>query len=122
MVNLDAIGKALVQEVKKEIVRMGLIDLGNYLNSIGYKISGTKITLFSTVDYAEALEFGTYDFGRLTAEKFPDTAQQAKSLKKKDLPPEAAKALPKGMVAFAPFRRVVYNKRLVESIILNNSI
>lgn len=122
MVNIDAIGKAVVQEIKKEIVRMQLIDIGDFLNSIDYRIEGRTIILSSNVHYAQALEFGTYSFGNITVNTSPGwPASTAKGLKKKDLPPAARKSLPKGMVAFAPFRRVLYNKTLIQNIIRRHS-
>ncbi len=118
MVDIDAIGKAIVQEIKKEIVRMQLIDLGTFLNSITYSVEGSTITFSSNVNYAQALEFGTYSFGNITKDTSPGwPASTAKGYKKKDLSPEDIATLPKGMVAFAPFRRVLYNKTLIKNII-----
>lgn len=119
MIDLNAVAEDIVKEIKKEVVRIELIDTGAYLASINYKIRGSKITLFSTVPYAEALEYGTYDFGRLTRDKFPKTAKQAKNLKKKDMLDSSK--LPPGMVAFAPFRRVLYNNKLLKDIIAKHS-
>ena len=122
MVNINAIGRDVVKEIKKEIVRLQIIDLGDFLNSIDYRVEGKTIILSSDVYYAQALEFGTYSFGSITRDTTPSwPASTVKSLKKKDLTIEARKSLPKGMVAFAPFRRVLYNKSLIREIIKRHS-
>ena len=121
MVNADQIGKEVVREIEKEIIRLGLVFLGDYLDSIGYRIEGKDIVLFSTVPYAPALEFGSYDLGAITTGPSPGwPASTARSLKKKELSAKDRESLPKGMVAFAPFRRVIYNDKLINEIITRN--
>lgn len=106
MADLEGIGKDIVKEIKKQIIKMDLIDFGHFLDSVKYKIENNKILIYSEVDYAEYLEYGTYDFGRITRENFPATPEAAKSMKKKDMDPEAAKKLPLGMCSFDSIRSI----------------
>ena len=122
MPNMKQIGKDIVKEIRKEIIRLGLVDLGDYLASVGFRVEGNTIVLFSDVPYAEALEFGTFDFGAVSSSASPGwPSSQAKSLKKKDLTAKQRAALPSGMVAFSPMRRVIYNDRLIKGIIRKNT-
>ena len=117
MVNLDKLGKALVREVKKQILLMDLVDTGDLLESINYKITSKGLVLFSMVPYAEELEYGTFALKSGSDSDFLSTAAQAKSLKKKDMPSKMRVELPKGMVPFAMFRRVLYNEELMSSLV-----
>lgn len=117
IVNLNAIGSEVVKEIKKEILRMDLVDTGDLLDSIGFRVDGNDIILFSDAEYAPHLEFGTYDFAKASTGSPKWSSATAKGFKKKDLSKEEAKGLPSGMVSFAFFRRVLYNDKLIESII-----
>ena len=101
----NELGKLLVKEIKREIFKMDLYDSGEYVNSIKYSVSGTKIEIYSDVDYSEALEYGTYERVDMSDEQHSNPIPA----KKKDLPIELARKMPKGIGAFAPFRRVLYN-------------
>lgn len=117
MVDLDKLGKALVREIKKQILLMELVDIGDFLDSIDYKKRNNSLYLISEVDYAKELEYGTFALKSRTQTDFPSTAAQAKGMKKKDMTRKARKELPKGMIPFAPFRRVLYNKNLMTKLI-----
>ena len=123
MVTFDAEGFAtdLRKEFQKEIVRLELIDTGLLLSSFNvFKIENNKI-IFTLPDYAEALEFGTYSLGETTSETMPnEDSSVAYSLKKKNLPPEIAKKLGKGMVSFSFIRRVIYNENLMQELVQKN--
>lgn len=122
MVNVEAIAHDVRQEIRKEVVRMNLVMSGDFLTSIKYRINGSVITLYSELDYAPYLEFGTYEFGLASSESSPTwPAMSVKGMKKKDMSREDRERLPKGMVAFAPFRRVLYNTKLIQSIIRKHS-
>jgi len=122
MVDVEAIGFDVQQEIRKEVVRMNLEMSGDFLTSIKYRINGSVITLYSDLEYAPYLEFGTYEFGLVSSSSSPGwPALTAKGFKKKDMSAEDRKGLPKGMVAFAPFRRVLYNTKLIRSIIRKHS-
>ncbi len=122
MADMKAIGEEIVKEIQKEIIRMELFVMGHYFDSIKYRIQGRKLIIYSEVKYAEPLEYGSYDLGRLTQNIMPNqSAATAKGFKKKDLPRNVAKLMPRGMVAFAPMRRVIYNEKLIGSIIERHS-
>lgn len=116
MVNsfLDNLGELLVKEIKKQIILMDLVDISDYLDSIKYIVKDGSLFVYSEVDYAAELEYGTYKQKSSSEESFPSTATASKALKKKDLDSKTAKSLPKGMVAFAPFRRVLYNQKKMD--------
>jgi len=119
-IDLDRLGKLLVIEVKKQIILMELVDIGDLLDSIRYEVKNRKLFLVSDVNYAEEIEYGTYDLKSTSDTDFPSTAQSAKSLKKKDMDSKKRSSLPKGMVPFAPFRRVLHNENLMQSLVLQS--
>ena len=100
------LGSQIVTEIKNKIKDMKLIDSTEFLQSIDWRIQGDKLTVFSDVKYSDFLEYGTFTFWtRNGLERFP-----SRPIKKKDLSKRDREALPKGMDAFAPFRRVIFNQ------------
>ena len=116
--DVDKFADLLKKEFQKEIIRMELVDRGELLSAFNnFRIEGNKI-VFVLPDYAEALEYGSYALGSMTRETSPKgSSTKAKSLKKKDMSREMSRKLPKGMVAFAFLRRVIYNEKLMEDLV-----
>jgi hypothetical protein len=114
---LNKLGKLIVREVKKQILLMDLVDTGEYLNSVKYEIHSGRLYIIVDTPYAEALEYGTYNLASKNETDFPETAKDSKSMKKKDMDILTASKLPKGMIAFAPIRRVLYNQRLMQDLV-----
>jgi len=114
---LDNLGELLVKEIKRQIILMDLVDTGDYLDSIDYVIKNGALFVFSQVEYASELEYGTFALKSSGEEDYPKTASSAKSMKKKDMNPKQAKAMPRGMIPFASFRRVLYNDKLMSSLV-----
>ena len=122
MAKFDAEGfiRDLCSEIQKEIVRMELIDTGALLASLNnFTLNGNTATI-TLPDYAEALEYGTYEFSSKSETDYPENAGDSLSKKKKDMPPELAKRLPTGMIPFAFIRRVIYNKDLMTKLVEKN--
>jgi hypothetical protein len=119
--NITLLGELIINEVKKQIRIMDLVGddvgAGSYLQRWFSSVDSDGLTVESGVDYSTYLEFGTYAFFTGLDGKFPLKAKGAKSLKKKDLPPSIRKALKKGMVPFAPVRRVLYNESIMNRLV-----
>jgi hypothetical protein len=116
MVDLNKVGALVVKEIKRQILKMQLVDTGALLSSYNYDIRGGKIFITSTLDYALDIEYGTFELSSSADKDFPKTSDQALSMKKKDMSFTARRSLPRGMIPFAPVRRVLFNKKLMESI------
>ena len=114
---MSRLGELVVNKVKANVRSMRLIGEkagGAYLQGWLSKWTGNTLIIENTQPYAIYLEYGTYsywdDYGW---EDFPENIAP----KKKDLPIELAKALPKGMQPFAPVRRVIYNEQIMKELV-----
>lgn len=111
---LERLGISVVKEIKKKVFEMDLYDTGAFVNSINYKIDGGNLFVFSDLDYSEALEYGTYQLIDISK----GIVNKPVPVKKKDISKSAAKNLPKGGGAFAPIRRVIYNKAIMDKLMI----
>lgn len=112
---LTAIGFLIENEIRALIREMRLVDGGYYINSIGSKVEGDALIVFSTAPYSAYLEFGTLTyFDIFGVENFPKTPDP----KKKHLSKKEREAFPKGMQPFAPFRKVLTNSPKMQEIIV----
>ena len=112
MTVLDKIGQELVKEIQRQVLLLDLFDTGEFLRSIKYRIEGTKLIIYSDSPYSEDLEYGTFDMKQDEGDQVLNNPW-----KKKNLDPQSARNLPRGMFPYAPFRRVVYNKQILEAAI-----
>ena len=111
---LFALGNLIAQEMRKLAIEMGLVDGGDYSQGFLVKIENGLLIIENKAKYAEALEFGTYEFGmEFSKETFPPVPFP----KKKDIPFKARDNFPRGSQPFAVMRRVLYNKALMERLI-----
>lgn len=111
---LFALGQLISKEMRELALRMGLKDTWDYSQGFLVTVKQGVIIIENRVAYAEALEFGTYEYNlKFGKEKFPKKPDP----KKKDLTGKEKKGLPKGMQPFGVFRRVLYNKELMNSLI-----
>ena len=120
--NLKLLGELIINEIKKQIRMMELIGDykggGSYLQKWFAGNTDDGLRVESGVDYSTYLEFGTYAFFGIYGETdFPSTAYSSRNMKKKDLPESIRKMLPKGMVPFAPVRRVLYNQTIMKRLV-----
>jgi len=117
---LTSIGAEVESSIVKEIKKMDLISPGGsaeFFQSIRFDVSGDTLTIYSDVPYAAYLEYGTFEYwNRHGLDSFPTTPDPKKTRPKKMSKAERDK-FPKGMQPFAPFRRVMYNKKKMEQVI-----
>ena len=111
---LMALGLLISQEMRKLAIKMGLLDTGEYSQGFVVKVKNGLLIIENISGHAEALEFGTYEFGiSFSEETFPSVPFP----KKKDISQKAREGFPRGMQPFAVMRRVLYNKELMISLI-----
>jgi hypothetical protein len=111
---LTVVGFQVEDEIIKKIGEMKLVDTGKYKQGVTSEVVNGELIITNTAPYAVYLEYGTYDYWQsFGLETFP----AALDPKKKDIKRAAAKKLPKGMQPFAPYRRVLYNKAIMERIV-----
>lgn len=118
--NLKLLGELIINEIKKQIRTMNLIVEGGgaYLQKWFSGVTSDGLKVESGVEYSTYLEFGTFALGGIFSETtFPTKATDSKAHKKKDLPPEIRKMLAKGMIPFAPVRRVLFNQVLMRRLV-----
>jgi len=112
---LEAIGLQVEDEIVQQINNMRLVGVtGNFKGSIKHYVKNGDLTIYSTAEYAQYLEYGTFDYWQnYGLESFPSKPFP----KKKDVSRKERSGMPKGMQPFAPFRRVLYNPQLMEKVI-----
>ena len=115
--NLKLLGELIINEIKNQIRIMKLQVDGDYLQRWYSQAKGDGVAIESGVPYSTYLEFGTYAFGEITRDDVQDKASLVKNVKKKTLPKSIRDMLPKGMVAFAPVRRVIYNQAIMRKLV-----
>ncbi len=111
---LMALGLLISQEMRKLAFEMGLKQTGDYAQGFLVSIKKGLLIIENKTKYAEALEFGTYEFGmEFSKETFPSVPFP----KKKDISQSAREGFPRGGQPFGVFRRVLYNKALMTRLI-----
>ncbi len=112
---LRVLGELIAQEIRNLAIRMGLKDTGDYIQGFSVTIENGVIIIENRTKYAEHLEFGTFEYkAKSGTDKFPKSLDP----KKKNLnTKEEREALPSGMQPFAPIRRVLFNKNLMNNLI-----
>ena len=113
---LKILGELVINEVKKKIRQMNLIQEGGgaFLQGWFTSVKNGELSIENVKDYAIYLEYGTYAYHDLYGfESFPETPDP----KKKNLSSKDRKLFPKGMQPFSPVRRVLYNTSLMKSLI-----
>lgn len=108
---LKVLGFLIVNEIQRLIREIPLFDTGAYHRSIHSYVKEGILYIESAVSYSVYLEFGTMELTvkELEVPKMPK--------KKKDVSPSVRKTMKKGVGAFAPFRRILFNKKLMESLV-----
>ena len=113
----DSMGAQVQKSVVDTIKELNLIDTSQFIQSIKFMRDDKGVVISSDVYYSYFLEYGTLEFGeRFTADSFPDLP-----VKKKILPANLRTQFPRGMNPFAPFRRTIYNRRIME-VFLNKAV
>lgn len=114
---LQRLGFLLETEIRNQIVKMDLISKpggGRFSQGIHSWVDAKGLHVESDVEYSDYLEYGTYSYFAIYGMKgFPKKPDP----KKRDMTPTQKKAYPFGMQPFAPFRRVLYNKRLMNKLV-----
>jgi len=111
----DGIIFQLQTEWRKNISRFKLVDTGFLKESIRITKEEDGLSLIALAPYSAYIEYGTFEFWKkFGLNKFPENP-----IKKKDLSWSARQGLPKGMMPFAPMRRILYNKELMSKIVYN---
>jgi len=111
---LKILGELIVQEVKKLIREMKLIDTTLYLQGWITSVKNGVLVIENRTEYSIYLEYGTYDYWQkhgLTSYTDPTHP------KKKDMSYKERQNYPKGMQAFAPVRKVVYNPIIMQELV-----
>ena len=111
---LFILGNLIAQEIRSLALRMDLKDKGNYAQGFIVSIEGDRIIIENRVGYAKFLEFGTFEYWkRFGLDKFPSKPDP----KKKDMTLKERESFPKGMQPFAPMRRVLRNRAIMQRLI-----
>lgn len=114
---LRILGELIINRVKQNVRDMGLISEagGEYLQGWVSDVKGNVIRVENTKEYAQYLEYGTYSYWlEHGLYSYTDPVQP----KKKDLRPSVRALYPKGMQAFAPLRRVIFNEAIMAELAL----
>lgn len=126
----ELLAPELAKQVQNNIVMMSLIDTAAMVSGIDYSVSGNEITVSSDKDYSHYIEYGTMGgkvkYASSATKKFAESGRytlslaDARGLKKKYMTPATRELVKqtsfKGMVPFAPFRRVFYSAKMIRSI------
>ena len=104
------LGNELQNQIQEEGMKMRLFDSGRYIRGMRFEQDGTTLVFTNDAPYAEALEYGTYEFGGLYTE---DAWPNVPFPKKKNISRELARRFPRGMQPFATYRRVLYSEERV---------
>ena len=112
---LRILGELIAQEIRALAIRMGLKDTGDYIQGFLVSIENGVIIIENRTKHSEYLEYGTFEyFAKSGTDKFPKSLDP----KKKDLATKKEReALPKGGQPFAPIRRVLFNKTIMNNLI-----
>lgn len=101
--------RAIVQNIKD----LQLIDTSQFFQSIKYKVRDDTVIISSDVLYAYFLEYGTLEFGERFS-KSTKTGWPEPAIKKKDMSKDLRAQYPRGMAPFAPFRRTIFNRVVMQ--------
>lgn len=110
---LQELGELIINKVKENIRALGLIKTGDYLQGWAARVLRSKLVIENRTKYAAYLEYGTYAyFSEYGLENFPDNP-----VKKQDVSRQVAESMRKGMMPFAPVRRVIYNEEILTGLV-----
>ena len=112
---LDAMAVQVQSSIVRTIKELNLIDTSQFFQSISFIRNDDGVIIKSDVYYSYYLEYGTEEFGEIyTPLTFPE-----QPIKNKLLPSDLRKQFPRGMNPFAPFRRTLYNRNIMEKFLVN---
>lgn len=115
---LQILGELIINEVKIMIRSMDLIGKkhgGAFLQGwLVPVVKDGRLTIENTTEYAVYLEYGTYGYWQKHG---LDTFTDPMDPKKKDMKAKDRKKYPKGMQAFAPVRKVVFNQIIMQRLV-----
>lgn len=111
---LTRLGLGISQAMQDEAMKLGLFRSGRYIRGFHHYIDKEGVlNIDNDVYYAIYLEYGTFDYWDLYGlDDYPE-----KPLKKMNLTPEERIGMPKGMMPFAPMRRILYSQEKIDQII-----
>ena len=116
----NRIATNLKSKVQSNIIEMALIDTAEYVTGIDYRVEGDTIKVFSNVEYSHYLEYGTMG-GRTKYRNRFLPMDDLRTTKKKNMTPATVELIKrsnyKGMLPFAPFRRLFLRKRPMKRVI-----
>lgn len=107
--------EGVVNAIQNEAKRMRLFGEGRYIRGFeaSYVDENGVLHVDNDTEYAGYLEYGTFDFfDAYGLDTFPATP-----IKKKDLSKSQREEMPKGMMPFAPVRRVLYSQAKMDEVI-----
>jgi len=106
--------KAITRKVEDmELIGKGALRQRGYFTHVEQSQDEVSLILETGLSYAVYLEYGTYSyFNRYGLNSFPNKPDP----KKKNMSPNQRKEYPKGMQPFAPIRKVLWNKQVMEEI------
>jgi len=107
-------GQLIVNAIQKQIEDMKLQDNGDFWRGIHSFYSNKELMIEDAVFYGVYLEYGTFSyFSQYGLENFPKNVDP----KKKEISAKLRKAFPKGMQPFSPFRKVVFNDKIMTKLL-----
>lgn len=111
---LTQLGIGIEQAMQDEAMKMGLYRTGHYIRGFNHYIDKEGVlNIDNGVFYAVYLEYGTYDYWDVYGlDDYPD-----KPLKKMNMKKEERIGMPKGMMPFAPMRRILYSQERMDEVI-----
>ena len=113
---LQKIGFQLEKKIREKARDMRLVDSGRFIQSIYSEVGNEELYVGTGVFYGNYLEYGTLGYWqRYGLGNFPTKPDP----KKKNMSESQKAGYPKGMQPFAPFRRVLYNKKIMTEVINN---
>lgn len=110
------LGEGIVNEVQSQAQSFGLFQTGRYIRGFNHFVDDTGfLHIDNDVEYAAYLEYGTLSYFDLFGlDDFPESEDV---IKKKEMSRATRDAMPKGMMPFAPIRRVIYSQEMMNKII-----
>jgi hypothetical protein len=113
-IRLKILAELIVNAIKQNIRDMGLIQGGQYLQGWVTEVKDGGIVIENTIEHSDYLEFGTFGYWEKHGlDSFTDPSDP----KKKDISPSQRLKFPKGMQAFAPVRKVLFNDSIMQGLV-----
>lgn len=110
---LFLLSQGVLNKIQENVEFFRLFDNGHLIAGYEVTVEDGRLLITNRVDYAQYIEFGTYAF-HTEGDSFPNTEDV---IKKKDFPKNVTKLMAKGMMAFAPIRRVVQSQQAMDEVI-----